>query len=337
MTWKKALLNKKSSIFDAIKNLEESALQIVFVVNISKNFVGTLTDGDIRASILKGLKLDTPIEKIMNKKPIITEKEISDEDATIIMQKHSINHLPFVKKKKIVGLYQSNLKNNYKDLKNLFVIMAGGRGKRLMPLTKNIPKPLLVYKKKFLIQHILYKIKKAGFYNVYVSVNYLKNKIIKKLKDGSSYDLKIRYLEEKKALGTAGCLSYLKDKTKKPILVSNCDVVTEMSFLELLNFHVKKKADLTVVIKEHQSTNPFGQIKIKDSKVSNIIEKPVSLSYINAGIYVLNPNVLKYIKKNQELDMNGLIAKLLLMKKNIVPYPITDKWSDVSEYLKKNK
>ena len=192
MTWKKALLNKKSSIFDAIKNLEESALQIVFVVNISKNFVGTLTDGDIRASILKGLKLDTPIEKIMNKKPIITEKEISDEDATIIMQKHSINHLPFVKKKKIVGLYQSNLKNNYKDLKNLFVIMAGGRGKRLMPLTKNIPKPLLVYKKKFLIQHILYKIKKAGFYNVYVSVNYLKNKIIKKLKDGSSYDLKIR-------------------------------------------------------------------------------------------------------------------------------------------------
>ena len=178
------------------------------------------------------------------------------------------------------------------------------------------------------------------------NIQYLK-KCIESIRNNSTYnheiiphvnegsDGTIDYLKEKQALGTAGSLAQLKNKTQLPILVSNCDVISEMSYLKLLDFHIKKKADITVVIKEHQSINPFGQIKIKDSKILNIVEKPISLSYINAGIYVLNPKILNYIKKNQSLDMNGLIAKLLQKKKKIIPYPITDKWSDVSEYLKK--
>ena len=336
MIWQKALLYKKNSIFDAIKNLEETAIQIILVVDSNNNFVGTLTDGDIRNGILKGVKLNSSIEKLMNSKPIIVKKKISDQTAFDIMRKYSINHLPLIKKKKVIDLYQVSLKKSHKEHKNVFVIMAGGKGKRLMPLTKNIPKPLLMYKKKHLIEHILNKIQKSGFSNVFVSVNYLKDKIIKKLKDGSKYGLKINYLKENQALGTVGCLSQLNSKTKNPILLTNCDVITEMNYLELLNFHNKKKSDLTVVIKEHQSINPFGQIKIKSSKILNIIEKPISLSYINAGIYVINPSVLKFIKKKRELDMNSFIAKLLTLKKKIVPYPITDKWSDVSDYLKKN-
>jgi dTDP-glucose pyrophosphorylase len=335
MIWKKGLLYRKSSIYDAIKNLEETALQIVLITDIKKNFIGTLTDGDIRLGILKGAKLNSPIEKLINKNPILVNKRISKDDAIKIMKRHSINHLPIVKNKKVVGLYQAGIKNDFLDFENLFVIMAGGKGKRLMPLTKYTPKPLLIYKKKHLIEHILYKIKESGFSNVYISVNYLKDKIINKLKNGTKYDLKINYLKENQALGTAGSLAQLKNKTKLPILVSNCDVITDMNYLKLLDFHIKKKADVTVVIKEHQSINPFGQIKIKDSKILDIIEKPISLSYINAGIYVLNPKILNYIKKNQRLDMSGLIAKLLQTKKKIIPYPITDKWSDVSEYLKK--
>jgi len=335
MIWKKGLLYRKSSIYDAIKNLEETALQIVLITDIKKNFIGTLTDGDIRLGILKGAKLNSSIEKLINKNPVAINKSISKDDALKIMKRYSINHLPIVKNKKVVGLYQAGIKNDYLDFENLFVVMAGGKGKRLMPLTKSIPKPLLIYKKKHLIEHILYKIKESGFSNVFISVNYLKDKIINKLKNGKKYDLKIDYLKEKQALGTAGSLAQLKNKTQLPILVSNCDVISEMSYLKLLHFHIKKKADITVVIKEHQSINPFGQIKIKDSKILNIVEKPISLSYINAGIYVLNPKILNYIKKNQSLDMNGLIAKLLQKKKKIIPYPITDKWSDVSEYLKK--
>ena len=335
MIWKKGLLYRKSSIYDAIKNLEETALQIVLITDIKKNFIGTLTDGDIRLGILKGAKLNSSIEKLINKNPVAVNKRISKDDALKIMKRHSINHLPIVKNKKVVGLYQAGIKNDFLDFENLFVVMAGGKGKRLMPLTKNIPKPLLIYKKKHLIEHILFKIKESGFSNVFISVNYLKDKIINKLKNGKKYDLKINYLKEKQALGTAGSLAQLKNKTKLPILVSNCDVISEMSYLKLLDFHIKKKADITVVIKEHQSINPFGQIKIKDSKILNIVEKPISLSYINAGIYVLNPKILNYIKKNQSLDMSGLIVKLLQKKKKIIPYPITDKWSDVSEYLKK--
>ena len=336
MTWQKALLHKKSSIFDAIKNLEETAIQIVLVVDSKNNFIGTLTDGDIRNGILKGIKLNSPIDKLMNSKSIISKKKISDQTAFDIMKKYSINHLPLIKKNKVIDLYQISKRKKHQEHKNFFVIMAGGRGKRLMPLTKYIPKPLLMYKKKHLIEHVLDKIKKSGFFNVYVSVNYLKDKIINKLKNGSKYQLKINYLKENQALGTVGCLSQLNGKTKNPILLTNCDVITEMNYLDLLNFHNKKKSDLTVVIKEHKSINPFGQIKIKSSKISNIIEKPISLSYINAGIYVISPVVLKFIKKKQELDMNSFIIKLLALKKNIVPYPITDKWSDVSDYLKKN-
>ena len=335
MNWKLALLTQDSSIFDAIKNLEKTAVQIVLVINSKKNFVGTLTDGDIRVNILRGIKLNTFLKKIMNKNPITVKKKISEEEALEIMKKKSINHLPIIKKNKVVGLYHVNLKKNYLKLKNIFVIMAGGKGKRLLPLTKHTPKPLLIYKKKHLIEHILQKIKDAGLFKVYISVNYLKDKIIKKLKNGSTYNLSINYIKEKYILGTAGSLSYLQNKTKEPILVSNCDVITDMSYLKLLDFHKKKKSDLTVVIKEHQSINPFGQIKIKDSKILNIIEKPISMSFINAGIYVINPQIIKYIKKNQQLDMNGLIVKLLTLKKKIVPYPITDKWSDVSENLKK--
>ena len=335
MNWKRASLNRNTSIYEAIKNLEKTAIQIVLVVDSKNNFLGTLTDGDIRKGVLKGLKLSTPIDKLMNKKPIFVKNKILQDDAFEIMKKYSINHLPIIKKKKIIGLYQINLKKNYVNKDNLIVIIAGGRGKRLMPLTKKIPKPLLIYKKKHLIEHILNKIKVSGFSKVFISVNYLKDKIIKKLKNGTKYGLKINYIQEKKALGTAGCLAFLKNKTTQPIIVSNCDVVTDMNYLKLLEFHIKKKSDLTVVIKEHQSVNPFGQIKIKYMKISNIIEKPISLSYINAGIYVINPDILKYIKKNQELDMNSLIVRLLTLKKKVFPYPITEKWSDVSEYLKK--
>jgi choline kinase len=333
--WKKCCLIQSTSVFDAIKNLEETGLQIILVVNKKKEFIVTLTDGDIRAGILNGLDLKKSISNIVIKNPVIAKFNSTYEDALVSMDAHGINHIPIVKNKKILGIYFRN-KNLIKEpMKNLILIMAGGRGKRLMPLTKYLPKPLLKYKNKTLIDLQLNKIINEGFKNVFLSLNYLKEKIINKIKKNKKYNLNIRYIIEKIPLGTAGCLHYLKKKTNDPIIIINCDIISGLKYAELLKFHKMKKSDLTVVIKEFRSQNPFGQIKFKKGKVTKIVEKPISLTYVNAGIYVVNPTVLNSVVKDKYLDMNGFVSKLMILKKKVVPYPIIDKWNDVSQYLKK--
>ncbi len=335
--WKKAVLNYDVSIFDALKNLEKSGFQIVLVVDKKNKFVGTLTDGDIRNGIIKGINLNSKIMNLVNKKPVILYENSSYEEALILMNKKKINHIPIIKNKKIFGIYtRANFQKYFIfEKKNIFFIMAGGRGKRLKPLTDKTPKPLLVYKNKKLIEHTILKAKKAGFKNIFISVNYLKDKIISFLGEGKNYNLTINYIEEIKKLGTAGSLAHLRNKTNLPIIITNCDIISSINFSQLLDFHKNQKSDLTVVIKEFESKNPFGEIKIKKKRIVNIIEKPISLSYINAGIYVINPNLLRYIPKNKLFDMNLLIALLNQKNKNVIPYPITSKWMDVSDTLKR--
>jgi dTDP-glucose pyrophosphorylase len=333
--WRSALLLENTSIYDAIKNLEYTGLQIILITNNKEEFIGTLTDGDIRSGILKGQPLNSTVKNLVNRNPKTVKQNCSYEKALQLMNKFTVNHIPIINKKKIVGVFTRNSNLTDQKIDNIILVMAGGRGKRNMPLTKTIPKPLLKYKNKMIIDIILNKIKKEGFEKVFISVRYMKDKIIKKLDQNKKFDLKINYIIENKPLGTAGCLSKLKNKTSEPILITNCDIVTDLKYKKLINFHVKEKSDLTVVIKEYKTQNPFGRIKIKNRKIIEIEEKPINMSYINAGIYVINPTILKHIPKNKNYDMNELILKLMKFKKKIVPYPIVDKWNDVSQYLKK--
>ena len=333
--WKKSLIFENDIIFNAIKKLETTGFQIVLVINKKKEFVGTLTDGDIRSGILKGVSLKIPVKGLTNKSPITVEPNENKNLINKLMIENSIFQIPIVKNKKVLGLHlkkENKFENN--NIKNYFFVMAGGKGKRLMPLTKSIPKPLLKFNNRPLIENLLLKAKNEGFENVIISLNYLGNKIKSKLKDGKKFGLKIKYIEEKKVLGTAGSLSYLKNKVNRPIVLTNCDIITDLNYNDLLNYHQKKRADITLVVKEHQTTGAFGEVLIKNKKIKNIIEKPITLSYINAGIYVLSSNILKYLKKNEKIDMNELIDRMILKNKKIIPYPMTEKWSDVSERIK---
>jgi len=334
--WKKSIMKIDSTVYAVIKNLESTGLQIVLVVDKNLNFIGTITDGDIRSHILKGINLNQDIKNIVNRKSKVVSEKMNLLFVEKMMNQHSINHIPIIKKKKIVGLHSRKDKVNTQEIPNKFLIMAGGRGKRLSPITNTIPKPLLKFKKKTLLESLLLKAKESGFKNIYISVKYLKQKIINKVGDGKKYGLEITYLHERKALGTAGCIAFLKNKTNLPIIITNCDIISELDYQKLLLFHLKNKNDLTVVVKDHKSTNPFGQIKIHKSKIIDIIEKPISMSFVNGGVYVLNPKIIKLIKKNKYFDMNNLIEMLLNKKKKVAPYPITDKWLDVSNLLKKN-
>lgn len=333
--WKKSLIFEDDIIFNAIKKLEVTGFQIILVINRKKEFVGTLTDGDIRSGILKGISLKIPVKTLTNNNPITVKPNESKNLVNKLMIENSIFQIPIIKNKKVLGLHlkkEKKFENN--NIKNYFFVMAGGRGKRLMPLTKSIPKPLLKFNNRPLIENLLLKAKNEGFENIFISLNYLGNKIKSKLKDGKKFGLKINYIEEKKVLGTAGSLSYLKNKVNRPIVVTNCDIITDLNYNSLLNYHQKKKADITLVVKEHQTTSAFGQVFIKNKKIKNIIEKPITLSYINAGIYVLSSSILKHLKTNKKIDMNELIDKMILKNKKIIPYPMTEKWSDVSEKIK---
>ena len=266
---KKCLLNKNSLIHDAIINLTRSHQQIIFVIDNKKKFVGTIADGDIRRGFVNGLNLSDPITKIVNKNPKVLKKIIETEQIIKIMNRHNINHLPLLKNGIILSVYSLTDSINVIKKKNIFLIMAGGLGKRLYPLTKKNPKPMLKIYNKPMLEHLILAAKKHGFENIFISVHYLKNKIIKYFKDGSSLGVKISYIIEKKPLGTAGSIKFTKNSTL-PILITNCDVVSNINYNDLMNFHLKNNADATMVIKYMEDVNPFGIVKVKKNLIVEV-------------------------------------------------------------------
>lgn len=327
--WSKTLVKKTSKIVDVINSLNKSGLQISIIVDSKKNFVGTITDGDIRRGMLKGLKLSSKITSIINKKSIFSKKKISAINAQKILNKFEIMHLPILNGKKISGLYFNGNNKIDKKLKpNNVVIMAGGFGRRLENLTKKMPKGMLKYYGKPLLEHIIERLKKEGFKNIYISVFYLKDKIINYFDDGKKFDVNIKYLIEKRPMGTIGGLSLLKKKFNESFVVLNCDVITDLNFEEMLKFHNLKKADITMAVKNFTFTNPYGVIKSKNNYFKKFDEKPSISFTINAGIYLFNPNVINCIKSNKIKNIQDLIHIFFKKKKMISTYPMYENWQD---------
>ena len=207
--------------------------------------------------------------------------------------------------------------------------MAGGKGQRLKPLTNKIPKPMIIIDGKPMIQHLIKGFSDQGIKNFYLSVNYLSKKIMEYFGNGKDYDLNINYLIEKKPLGTAGSLGLLKIKNNENIIVSNCDIVAKVDINNLLTFHKKYRADVTIASVSHETQSPYGVIETDGFNVKNFIEKPVHKHYVNSGIYVFKSSNFKYIKKNKKLDMNYFLEELLIKKKKILIYPIFGNWYDL--------
>ena len=333
-TIKNLFLLETSSIKSAIKKLNKYKCQIILVLNKNHKLSGTVTDGDIRRSIIKNNNLNKPLKEIMNKNPIVIKEKKSIEEIRKLMRINSVLQVPEVDKKNFVKkIHYWNPIFKVKNKKNIFFIMAGGKGKRLLPLTKFIPKPMLKIGNKPILENLIRDAKNFGFLNFVLSVNYKKAKIKNYFKDGKKFNIKIKYVSEKKPLGTAGSLSLLKSKTKGPIIVANGDIHTQIDFLELLNFHNKNKAFATTVIKQIEQTSEFGIIKNKGIYFENFEEKPIKKFNINTGIYVFNRNIVKHIK-HLKIDMPEILIKLKKKKKKIIIFPAHEHWSDLG--LKKN-
>ena len=339
--WKKIIVYSDMSLGDVIKIIDKTALQIAIVLTKDKKLLGTVTDGDIRRAIIKGLNLKTKIDKIMNSNPLFAYRSTTKLKLIDLMKKNSIKHIPIVDdKENVIEISSYSELIEIDEKSNVVVIMAGGLGLRLRPLTENIPKPMLLLDDKPILEHIISNFIKEGFKYFYISVNYKSDVIKNYFKNGNDWGVSISYLEEKSELGTAGALSLLKSSLHESILVVNGDVVTNLSISNVLKFHNKQNSLATMVIKSLKFQLPFGIPTIKGDEILSIDEKPVKNIKVNAGIYVLSPSALEFLPEDK-IDMTDFFKILVRNKKKVLAFQMNDKWVDIGEkqqYVKvKNK
>lgn len=328
--WEKILLAPDASIQLAIKNLDESGLQIVLIAREDNVLLGTVTDGDIRRGLLRGLDMNSSVDSIMFIGPLVVPPLLGRDTVLQIMRANKIHQLPVVdENRKVVGLHIWDALMEPKIRPNLMVIMAGGKGTRLMPHTENCPKPMLLVNGKPMLEHIIERAKAEGFTHFVLAIYYLGHMVEDYFGDGSRWQVKIEYLREEAPLGTAGAISLLYNKPNAPFLVTNGDVLTDIRYGELLDFHCRHGAIATMAVRLHEWEHPFGVVLTKGVDIIGFEEKPVSRSHINAGIYVLEPEAYDFLKKGEHCDMPTLFSRLQSNSARTIVYPMHEPWLDV--------
>jgi dTDP-glucose pyrophosphorylase len=330
--WKKTCISPDQSIKDAIRILDLVGLQIVLVIDAEKHLLGTITDGDIRRGILSDLSLDDSVEKVMSCTPTTAQEEQPKEAILSLMRRHELRQIPFVDTEgRVVGLKTLSefLKKRQKE--NWVVIMAGGLGSRLGDLTENCPKPLLEVGKKPLLETILLQFMEQGYRRFYFSLNYLADRIEAYFGDGSKWGVEILYIHEKRRMGTAGSLSLLPEIPQSTFIVMNGDVLTKINFDNLLEFHQEQGAKGTMCVRGYDFQVPYGVVQTEEGKIKSIDEKPIHRFFVNAGIYVLEPAVLRHIPEDTFFDMPELFEQMLEKQEETSVFPIREYWIDIGQ------
>ncbi|MFH1216567.1 MAG: nucleotidyltransferase family protein [Pseudomonadota bacterium] len=330
--WKKAVILSTSTIHDAIVAIDISCVQTALVVDGSYRLMGTITDGDIRRAVLKNLPLDDSVAKVMNINPTIARQGDSQDNILITMKLTGHRHIPILDNDdRLVNVAIMDDMIKADELENWVIVMAGGLGTRLRPLTNDCPKPLLRVGDKPILETIIENCKTYGFRKIFLSINYKAEMIKKYFRDGSHLGLSIEYLEEDERLGTAGALSLLPEAPNKPIVVMNGDLLTKVNFQHLLDFHRHNQAKATMCVREFEMQVPYGVVSVQDQRISSIIEKPKNRFLINAGIYVLEPETLKLIPKKSYFDMPQLFNWMIERGLSTSAFPVREYWIDIGQ------
>lgn len=336
----KLILDQKSTIKEAIEIINAGSMRIALVVENGK-LLGVVSDPDIRRAMLQGVNFYESLEKIYNKDPF--KCYINDTKDTIIQKaiEKNIYEIPIVdQENNLVGFETLTHLLRPGRHPNTVVLMAGGLGTRLRPLTENTPKPMLKVGDKPILATIIENFAKYGFVNITLSVNYKSNIIKSYFGNGSEFGVNIDYIEEQKRLGTAGALSLLNNKPTEPFFVMNGDLLTNVNFEHLLDFHMQHNSNATMCVREYEQQVPFGVVNIEDGKIKSIQEKPTNKFFVSAGIYLLSPEVLDLIPNNEYYDMPTLFDELIKNDKNVVSFPLREYWLDIGrieEYQKANE
>jgi len=328
--WRQAILSIDSSIQEVIGNLNESSMKIVLIVNKQGQLLGTISDGDIRRGLLKGLDLNSSIENIIHVNALVVPPELGRETVLQLMVANKIQQIPVVdENQKVVGLHLWDEITTIPPRSNLMFIMAGGKGTRLRPHTENCPKPLVNVAGKPMLEHIIERGKLEGFSHFVLAINYLGHMIEEYFGSGERLGVKIDYLREQSPLGTAGALGLIQTWPEAPFVVTNGDVITDIRYGELLDFHNRYEAAATMAVRLHELQHPFGVVQTQGIDIVGFEEKPVARSHINAGVYVLSPEALNELAANTPCDMPTLFERLQAKTKRVVAYPMHEPWLDV--------
>ena len=329
-SWTKALLPLGSSIQEAILNLDQSGLQIVLITAADGRLCGTVTDGDVRRALLRGLNLQGRVDDIMFRSPMVAPPEVGREKVLQLMRANKIHQLPVVDAEhRVVGLHvwDEIIAPSRRD--NMMVIMAGGLGKRLRPFTEDCPKPMLPVAGKPMLEHIIDRARAEGFSRFVLSVHYLGHMVEEYFGNGERWQISIDYLREDSPLGTAGAISLLNPQPDLPFLVTNGDVLTDINYAEMLDFHMHHGALATMAVRQHEWQHPFGVVRTKGIEIVGFEEKPIHRTHVNAGIYVLDPEALNVLTKGEACDMPTLFERLQNQGKSTIAYPMHEPWLDV--------
>lgn len=330
LDWKQIAVAPTTSISDALQVIDNGALRLALVVDTCDVLLGTLSDGDIRRALIRGISMADHVSQAMNSKPRKMAVPGDDEDAYAIMGEYDLLVIPVVDGSgRVIGIYSHKefLHSSHKN--NWVFLMAGGYGKRLKPFTDQCPKPMLKVGGKPILQTILESYLAAGFHKFYISVHYMAEAITSYFGDGSRWNATIRYIEEKYPLGTAGALGLLPTIDNLPLLMMNGDLLTKVDFSHLLSFHEENNSDVTMCVREYDFKVPYGVVETEGRYVTKITEKPVHKFFVNAGIYVLNPDVVQAVNGGMYLDMPDLAENLVNQGRDVSVFPIHEYWLDI--------
>ena len=332
-TWESILISPEATILEAIRIIDHTDFLIALVVDEERRLIGTVTDGDIRRGILRNCTMDTPVKKIMFQTPLAASVNDSREKILSRLRKKTCRQIPLLDNNyRVVGIKTSNEFISSK-LDIPVLIMAGGLGTRLRPLTDNCPKPLLHVGGKPILEIILDNFIAQEFNNFYISINYMGDMIEDYFEDGSKMGVNIQYLKENKRLGTAGAISLIDHPIDAPLIVMNGDLLTKVNFTQMMDFHKDNKSSATLCVREYNFQVPFGVVQMDNCKLKQFQEKPVQNYFINAGIYILEPGILQLIPKNEYFDMPDLLSKLKSSDNPPSVFPIREYWLDIGQMV----
>lgn len=330
--WKKAIISPASSLREAVEVIDAASLQIALVVDEDGRLLGTVTDGDLRRAILRDVSMEDPVERVMNKNPTTAREQDDRETLLALMRQRRLHQIPILDATwRVVGLEVLDDLLKPQPKTNPVVLMAGGLGSRLRPLTEDLPKPLLQVGRKPILETIIESFIEHGFGRFYVSVNYKAEMIEGHFGDGSRWGAEIEYLRENERLGTAGALSLLPQPPTEPVFVMNADLLTRLNFAHLLDFHTAHDSMGTMCVREYEMQVPYGVIRTQSHRIIDIHEKPTERYLVNAGVYVLEPDALTLIPQGQFFDMPHLFKLLMDQGEETAVFPIREYWLDIGQ------
>ena len=324
------LIKSNCTVREAMALLGETQGLGLIVVNDSQKLLGTITDGDVRRSLLNGGSVDDFVEEVMCEEPLVSIQGNSVQDSYEEAREKLLRIIPVIDQEKtVVDILFVDDHKNVADIP--VVIMAGGLGSRLGSLTEDCPKPMLEVGGRPILEIIIDRLKQQGFSTFYISVNYMAEVIEHYFGNGKGFDCNIQYIRESKKLGTAGALSLLPSELPESLFVMNGDLLTKVDFRNLREFHYSHKSPLTLGVRRFEHQVPYGVLSISGEYLGSLKEKPVESYFVNAGVYLLNTSLLKYIPHDDYFDMPALINTLIQQNIKVSCFPIVEKWIDIGQ------